>query len=715
MSHISIALAGNPNCGKTTLFNKLTGAHQHVANWPGVTVERKTGRLLGQRDVLIQDLPGIYSLSPYSLEEVVSRDYLLNEHPDAIINIVDASNLERNLYLTTQLREIGIPVVIGLNMIDLVRKNGDRINIKKLSAALGCEVVETSAVKGIGCKYLGDYAVRLAVGKNTQQVLMPCFSAPVERALAQIETLLQGKCNPKQMRWFSIRVFEKDEKAFEFLKLNSDQKEKLLGIVSAVEAELDDDSESIIANDRYNYISNLVRECVEKKRRSATSLSDRIDSVVTNRWLALPIFALLMWGVYYLAIQTIGAIGTDWVNDVLFGEWIPGAVGSFLESIHCAEWLQALILDGIIAGVGAVLGFLPQMMVLFVCLALLEDCGYMARVAFVMDRLFRKFGLSGKSFIPLMVANGCGVPAIMSSRTIENERDRRMTVLVTTFVPCSAKLPIIALIAGAFFPNASWVAPSAYFVGLGAVILSGIILKKTSLFGGEPAPFVMELPTYHPPGTRDVALKVYSNSMAFVKKAGTIILVACALVWFLSSYNIRMESVDPNESMLASLGGFFAPLFTPLGWGDWKATVATISGLVAKENLVGTFGILYGMEEVAEDGMEVWPQLQLAFTALAAYSLMIFNLLCAPCFAAIGAIRRETGRMSWTLGIVAYQCALAYAIAFIVYQIGNYFLGATSFGVGQVFAFALTGLFIYLIFRKTPQYTKKGTLAWEQS
>lgn len=704
MSITRIALAGNPNCGKTTLFNRLTGARQHVANWPGVTIEKKEGSLISHKDILIQDLPGIYSLSPYSMEEVISKDYLLNEQPEAIIDVVDASNLERNLYLTTQLCETGIPVVIALNMMDLVQKQGTKIDTKKLASRLGCEIVETSALRGTGCEALSARALALSKG-TIHTKATPCFQGKIQITLDKIAKIIQSKANEKQLNWITVKVFERDEKVCEKLALTTAEKNEVESIIASLETELDDDSESIIANARYEYISQIIKECVVKKNANALTTSDKIDRIVTNRWLALPIFALVMWGVYYLSIQTIGIIGTDWVNDVLFGEWIPNALGGLLEKINCAAWLQSLILDGIVTGVGAVLGYLPQMAVLFICLALLEDSGYMARVAFVMDRIFHKFGLSGKSFIPLLVSSGCGIPGIMASRTIENDKDHKMTVLVTTFIPCQAKLPIIALIAGAFFPESSWIAPSAFFLGIAAVIITGIILKKTKIFGGEVAPFVMELPAYHIPGTKGVGIKSWERLMAFVKKAGTIILLSCALIWFLSSYSWTLHSVDMNDSMLASIGSLFAPLFTPLGWGDWKSTVASITGLVAKENLVGTFGILYGIEEVAEDGAEYWDQLRLALTQIGALSLMIFNLLCAPCVPAIGAMYRETGSGKWTLGFVAYQCIFAYIIALITYQLGGLLCHEVPLNFWQIVAVGLVGLIVYLLIRK-PSWQK---------
>ncbi|MHC1770258.1 MAG: ferrous iron transport protein B [Flexilinea sp.] len=695
-----IALAGNPNCGKTTMFNDLTGSSQYVGNWPGVTVEKKEGKLKGHSNVIIEDLPGIYSLSPYTLEEVVARNYLVNEKPDVILNIIDGSNIERNLYLTTQLIEIGIPMVIALNMMDVVRKNGDKIDTAKMGKELGVMVVETSAVKGEGSKQAAETAMILTE-KDSQIRPKPArFSDTVEKALVQIEKLLPAALAERQKRWFTVKLFERDEKVIETIRLDAEKRKNLEAIITAVETEIDDDSVSIITAERYEYINKLMNICVVRKKVKLTT-SDKIDRIVTNRWLGLPIFALVMFLVYYISISTIGTMMTDWVNDVLFGEIIPPAVESFLVSINTAGWLQSLILDGIIAGVGAVLGFLPQMLTLFLLLAFLEDCGYMARIAFVMDRIFRRFGLSGKSFIPILIATGCGVPGIMASRTIENDRDRKMTIITTTFIPCSAKLPIIALLSGALFPNSSLVAPSAYFLGIAAIIFSGIILKKTRLFAGDPAPFVMELPAYHWPTLKGIFIHMWDRGKAFVKKAGTIIFVACGLVWFLSSFSWSMQMVDAGESMLASIGRFIAMLFTPLGWGTWQATVATITGLIAKENVVGTFGILYGFSEVGEDGAEIWGALRASFTQLSAYSFLVFNLLCAPCFAAIGAINREMGSAKWTWIAIGYQTLLAYASAFVIYQIGLFVSGG-SFNFNTTLAVILVGIFLYLVFRKAP-------------
>ena len=690
-----IALAGNPNCGKTTMFNDLTGSSQYVGNWPGVTVEKKEGKLKGSPDVQIQDLPGIYSLSPYTLEEVVSRNYLVNDKPDVILNIVDASNLERNLYLTTQLLEVGAPMVIALNMMDIVHKNGDKIDTGKLSAALGCPIVETSALKGSGSKAAAEKAVSLA---RSREIPSPqTFSEEVEGYLGEISKILEGSCNARQLRWYTIKLFERDEKAAAALTLTAGQKEQIEAVVKKAEAALDDDAESIITNERYQYIAKVLQNCFKKKARSLTT-SDKIDHIVTNRWLGLPIFAVVMFLVYFISISTVGTMMTDWVNDVLFGEIIPPTVEGWLTAANSPAWLSSLILDGIIGGIGAVLGFLPQMMVLFLCMAILEDCGYMARIAFVMDRIFRKFGLSGKSFIPMLIGTGCGVPGVMASRTIENDRDREMTIMTTTFVPCSAKIPIIALIAGALFGGAWWVAPSAYFVGFGAIIVSGIILKKTKLFAGDPAPFVMELPAYHLPTIKGLLIHMWDRAKAFVKKAGTIIFLSTVVIWFLQSFNWQFQMVDAGESILASIGGVLAFLFAPLGWGDWRAAVAAITGLVAKENVVTTFGVLFGFAEVAEDGAEFWGTMPQVFTALSAYSFLVFNLLCAPCFAAIGAIHREMGSAKWTWIAIGYQTLFAYAVSLCIYQLGTFFTGG-GFGIGTIAAILLVVLFLFLLFR----------------
>ncbi len=817
---IRLALAGNPNCGKTTMFNALTGSSQFVGNWPGVTVEKKEGKLKGRKDVAIMDLPGIYSLSPYTLEEVISRNYLLQERPDVIVNLVDASNIERNLYLTTQLTELGIPVVVALNMMDIVKKNGDVIDTKKLSRALGCEVVETSALKGTGLKELMDVAIRTAEQKivTTPQ---HTFNADVEKALNGIAAIIEKDVLAEQKRWYAVKLFERDEKVLETIQLTDAQKEQIEALIVACEQAADDDAESIITDERYTYIGELMKDCVKKQKRKLT-ISDKIDRVVTNRWLALPIFAVVMFLVYFVSVTTVGTYATDWANDGVFGDgwhllgigdaeyneladeyslstlkrdayieaaenagidtsaltaamdavaneeaeevdpaiisafvaqaqaqnltataevlgdegqveetlpvsladfeagmaaeepdpadygvWVPGIpvlIEDGLTAIHCAPWLQSLILDGIVAGVGAVLGFVPQMLVLFLFLAFLEGCGYMARIAFIMDRIFRKFGLSGKSFIPMLIGSGCGVPGVMASRTIENERDRRMTIMTTTFVPCGAKLPIIALIAGALFGGAWWVAPSAYFVGIAAIILSGIILKKTKMFAGDPAPFVMELPAYHWPTVGNVLRSVWERGSSFIKKAGTIILLSTIFVWFTSNFGFvdgaftMLEGDQLNLSILAWLGNALAWLFVPLGWGHWQAAVAAITGLVAKENVVGTFGILYGFAEVAENGWEIWGTLAGSFTPLAAYSFLVFNLLCAPCFAAMGAIKREMNSGKWFWFAIGYQCGLAYCVSLCIYQLGMLFTTG-SFGVFTIVAVILVAFFLWLLFR----------------
>lgn len=697
---IRIALAGNPNCGKTTLFNALTGANQYVGNWPGVTVEKKEGKLKGEKDVIIADLPGIYSLSPYTLEEVVARNYLIDQKPDAILNIIDGTNIERNLYLSTQLLELGIPVVMAVNMMDVVRKNGDQININKLSKRLGCQVVEISALKGDGVSQAADAVVK-AAKQHKAPARVHTFDKRVEDVLNSIEDKLDGAVAEEAKRFFAVKLLERDDKIAEHLKTVPDVSQE----IAQIEKEMDDDTESIITNERYNYITSIIGECCKKKiTGEKLTLSDKIDKIVTNRILALPIFAVVMWLVYYVSVTTVGTIVTDWTNDVLFGEIIPPAIESVLTSLHCADWLSGLILDGIVAGVGAVLGFVPQMLVLFIFLAFLEGCGYMARVAFIMDRIFRKFGLSGKSFIPILIGTGCGVPGVMASRTIENERDRRMTIITTTFIPCGAKLPIIALIAGAIFDGASWVAPSAYFIGIAAIICSGIILKKTKMFAGDPAPFVMELPAYHLPTVGSVLRSMWERGWSFIKKAGTIILLSTIFVWFTSYFGwvdgeFRMlETMELDHSILAAIGRGFAWLFIPLGWGDWKSAVAAITGLVAKENVVGTFGILYGMEEVAEAGEEIWSSLSASMSVLAGYSFLVFNLLCAPCFAAMGAIKREMNSTKWFLYAIGYQCLLAYVVSLCVYQIGTLLTGG-GFGIFTIVAIVLVVGFIYLLVR----------------
>ena len=714
---VKIALAGNPNCGKTTLFNALTGANQFVGNWPGVTVEKKEGKLKGHKDVRIVDLPGIYSLSPYTLEEVVARNYLIGEQPDAIINIIDGTNIERNLYLSTQIIELGIPVIMAVNMMDLVNKNGDQINIKTLGEKLGCEVVEISALKGTGVQKAAEKAVALAMSKKSAERVHH-FDEAVEAQITLAEDKLGSMVPESQKRFFAIKLLERDSKIDEQLKNAPDVETE----IKALETEFDDDTESIITNERYTYISSIIDACVVKaKKKGNLTLSDKIDKVVTNRFLALPIFALVMFIVYYVSVTTVGAIVTDWTNDVLFGEIIPPAIESGLNAIGCWDWLQGLILDGIVAGVGAVLGFVPQMLILFIFLAFLEGCGYMARIAFIMDRIFRKFGLSGKSFIPMLIGSGCGVPGVMASRTIENERDRRMTIMTTTFIPCGAKLPIIALIAGAFFDNAGWVAWSAYFVGIAAIICSGIILKKTKMFSGDPAPFVMELPAYHLPTVGSVLRSMWERGWSFIKKAGTIILLSTIVLWFLMSFgwdNGAFGMIDQetqlNESILAKIGSAISWIFAPLGWCNdgegWKMAVAAITGLIAKENVVATFGMLYGFgSEVAEDGQEVWGSLQAAMPAIAAYGFLVFNLLCAPCFAAMGAIKREMNNTKWFWFAIGYQCGLAYLVALCIYQIGSLFtVGISGIGsvIGLIVAIIIVIGFFYLLFRPEKKANK---------
>ena len=698
---IKIALAGNPNCGKTTLFNALTGANQFVGNWPGVTVEKKEGKLKGHKDVVIMDLPGIYSLSPYTLEEVVARNYLIGEKPDAIINIIDGTNIERNLYLTTQIIELGIPVVMAVNMMDLVVKNGDTINIKALGDALGCEVVEISALKGTGVKKAAEKAIAAAQQKKAVD-RVHAFAADVENAIATVEDKLGSAVAEEQKRFFAIKLLEKDSKISEQLTTTPDVSAE----IKALEDKFDDDTESIITNERYTYITSIIGKCVKKAQgKEKLTISDKIDRVVTNRILALPIFAAVMFVVYYVSITTVGGFLTDWTNDTLFGEWIIPGAQSFFESIGCADWLTGLIVDGVISGVGAVLGFVPQMLVLFIFLAFLEGCGYMARVAFIMDRIFRKFGLSGKSFIPMLIGTGCGVPGVMASRTIENERDRRMTIMTTTFIPCGAKLPIIALIAGAFFGNAGWVSWSAYFVGIAAIICSGIILKKTKMFSGDPAPFVMELPAYHLPTVGSVLRSMWERGWSFIKKAGTIILLSTIVVWFTTYFGVvdgtfRMLSDEEIDySILAAIGKCISWIFIPLGWGDWKSAVAAVTGLVAKENVISTFGILFHYGEVGEAGEEIWGNLAANMTGIAAYSYLVFNLLCAPCFAAMGAIKREMNNAKWFWFAIGYQCGLAYLVGLCIFQIGGLFTGAATFGFWTIVAIAIIIGFIYMLFR----------------
>ena len=697
---VKIALAGNPNCGKTTLFNALTGSNQFVGNWPGVTVEKKEGKLKGHKDVVIMDLPGIYSLSPYTLEEVVARNYLIGERPDAIINIVDGTNIERNLYLSTQIMELGIPVIMAINMMDLLEKSGEKIDIAKLGKDLGCEVVEISALKGTGIKEAAEKAVKLAESRKAAVVAHE-FSKEAEDIISAVEAKISGMPE-EQKRFFAIKLLEKDDKIQEMMSTVPDVSAQ----IKEMEDKFDDDTESIITNERYVYISSIIGDCVTKNTKEKLTTSDKIDRIVTNRWLALPIFAGVMFIVYLVSVTTVGAFVTDWTNDVLFGEIIPPAIESGLNAIGCADWLQGLILDGIVAGVGAVLGFVPQMLVLFIFLAFLESCGYMARVAFIMDRIFRKFGLSGKSFIPMLIGSGCGVPGVMASRTIENDRDRKMTIMTTTFVPCGAKLPIIAMIAGAFFNNSGWVATSAYFVGIAAIICSGIILKKTKMFAGDPAPFVMELPAYHWPTVSNVLRSMWERGWSFIKKAGTIILLSTIVLWFLMSFGWESGSFgmveELNNSILASIGSTIAWIFAPLGWTQagegWKMAVAAVTGLIAKENVVATFGMLYGFAEVAEDGAEIWGNLAAAMTPIAAYGFLVFNLLCAPCFAAMGAIKREMNNAKWFWFAIGYQCGLAYVVSLCIYQIGTLITTGT-FGIGTVVAFLLVIGFLYLLFR----------------
>ncbi len=714
---IKIALAGNPNCGKTTLFNALTGSNQYVGNWPGVTVEKKEGKLKKHSDVIITDLPGIYSLSPYTIEEVVARNYLIDEKPDAILNIVDGTNLERNLYLTTQLVELGIPVVVAINMMDVVKKNGDKINTQQLSRHLGCNVVEISALKGSGVMQAAETAIQAASGDAV--VPQHSFSGVVEHAIAHIEEACVHNIPAQQQRWYAIKIFESDDKVLEKLNLSNEILSHIQQDIKAAEDELDDDAESIITNERYIYIASVMKSSYKKNNKEKLSTSDKIDRVVTNRWLGLPIFALIMFGVYYISIQTIGDMATGWVNDVLFGEWVPGWIESLLDG-KIADWLYGLIQDGIVAGVGAVLGFVPQMLVLYLLLAFLEGCGYMARVAFVMDRIFRNFGLSGKSFIPMLIGTGCGVPAIMASRTIENERDRRMTIMTTTFIPCGAKLPIIGLIAGAVFGGSGLVAVSAYFVGVLAIIFSGIMLKKTKRFSGDPAPFVMELPAYHLPTVGTVLRSTWERGWSFIKKAGTIITLSTIIIWFLQAFTfdggLHMTD-DMDSSILAYIGRAFAWLFVPLGWGGWKTAVAAVTGLIAKENVVGTFGVLYHFAgEVSENGDEIWAflnqnlsELSGGHPALAGYSYLVFNLLCAPCFAAIGAIKREMNNAKWTWFAIGYQCGFAYLVSLMIFQFGCLFAGDPNV-FGLIASVAVLAFFIYMLVRKNKYDNNKLTI-----
>ena len=725
---ITIALAGNPNAGKTTLFNQLTGSNQYVGNWPGVTVEKKEGKLRGHKDVTIADLPGIYSLSPYTLEEVVARNYLINNRPDAIMNIVDGTNLERNLYLSTQLKELGVPVIMAINMMDVVEKNGDVLNLDSLGQAMGCKVVSISALRNKGVDELIRIAVSEAEQKTATDIQLK-FSDNVEKAIQSIEEKISGNVPEKLVRFFAVKLFERDDKIRNELP-EAAKNVDVESIIAAIEKEEDDDAESIITNERYKYIQSIISSAYEKRGKTGLTTSDKIDSIVTNRFIALPLFALIMFAVYYISISTVGTKMTDWVNDVLFGSdpWsffglfdlpsIPGAVTSLLESMNVNEALQGLVIDGIVAGMGAVIGFLPQMLTFFFFLAILEGCGYMARVAFIMDRVFRKFGLSGKSFIPMLIGTGCGVPGVMSSRTVENERDRRMTIMTTTFIPCSAKLPVIALLAGALFNNSAWVGWSAYFLGVCAIVFSGIVLKKTKMFAGQPAPFVMELPAYHMPRPIDILKSMGERGMSFVKKAGTIILLATILVWFLSRFNFRMQYLpeeDMDTSILAAFGNAFTWLFAPLGWGKWKAVVAALTGLIAKENVVGTFGTLFhyqGAEELAEAGDQIWAQVREYFgNGIAGYSFLAFNLLCAPCFAAIGAIKREMNNGRWTMFAIGWECFLAYCVSLVIYQIGGLIAGVVSFNFFTIVAIALILIGIWGLLRP---YKEAETLSEKQ-
>lgn len=707
---IKVALAGNPNCGKTTLFNALTGSNQFVGNWPGVTVEKKEGKVKKNSDITVVDLPGIYSLSPYTLEEVVARNYLVDEKPDVILNLVDGTNLERNLYLTSQLTELGIPVVVAVNMMDVVRKNGDKINIDMLSVELGCPIVEISALKETGLAEAVELTVKAAA--KGRRVPQHNFSGEVEHALAHIEEAILHELPDEEQRWYAVKLFERDSKVIEKLKIRPEVLTHIEKDIRHVEEEFDDDSEAIITNERYDYVARILRDSYKKKNKNGLTVSDKIDRVVTNRFLALPIFAVVIFLIYYISVSTVGTWVTDWMNDGVFGEgWslfgmnIPGVpmlVEALLVNLNCADWLQSLILDGIVGGVGAVLGFVPQIFVLFLFLAFLEGCGYMSRIAFVLDKLFRKFGLSGKSFIPMLVGTGCGVPGIMASRTIESDRDRKMTIMTTTFIPCSAKLPIIALIAGALFGEASWVAPSAYFLGIGAIVVSGIMLKKTKLFGGDVAPFVMELPAYHMPPVKNVLRSTWERGWSFIKKAGTVILLSTVVLWFLQGFgfeNGRFGMVeDLNNSVLAAIGNVFAWIFAPVGFGNWQSAVATITGLIAKENVVSTFGVLLGSAEVSENGLEIWQAIQNMFTPVSAYSFLAFNLLCAPCFAAMGAIKREMNNWKWTAFAISYQCIFAYAVALIIYQFGSLFTGNGNI-LGMIAAVAVLGFILFMMVR----------------
>ncbi|WP_218143186.1 ferrous iron transport protein B [Sporolactobacillus nakayamae] len=698
---MKIALVGNPNCGKTTMFNDLTGSSQYVGNWPGVTVEKKEGKLKGHKDVVITDLPGIYSLSPYTLEEVVSRNYLINERPDAIINLVDGTNLERNLYLTTQVIELGIPVIIALNMIDIVRKSGDRINVKKLGAKLGCDVIETASVKGIGTKEAAEKAVELAAAKSLS-VPKHEFSKELEEPLAMISDLIKDYSEPQRLRWSAVKFFERDDKVLAEAQLPADTQMQLEKMISRTEKHFEEDSESIITNERYDFITRVIEGTVHKKGRELT-VSDKIDRIVTNRFLSLPIFAGIIWLVYYISVTTLGTVVTDWTNDTLFGGWITEGASHLLNTIGTADWLNSLIVDGIIGGVGTVLGFVPQMLILFFFLSILEDSGYMARVAFIMDRIFRRFGLSGKSFIPILISSGCGVPGIMATRTIENEKDRKMTIMLTTFIPCGAKLTIITMIVTTFFPGSTWIAPAMYFLGIAMIAVSGIILKKTKLFAGDPAPFVMELPAYHLPSLKGVLIHMWERGKHFIIKAGTVIFIACGAIWFLSSFGWTMRMVDDiDQSMLATLGQLISWFFAPLGFGTWKGAVATISALVAKENAIGTLAVLNGVSDEGNTQALI-AGVGSMFTSVGALSFMLFNLFNPPCFAAIGATSREMGGFRWTMIALGYQTLLGYSIAFVVYQIGSVFVLGKGFGLGPIIAVIIVAVVLYLLLRPAPR------------
>lgn len=708
---IRIALAGNPNCGKTTMFNNLTGSNQYVGNWPGVTVEKKEGKLKGKKDIIITDLPGIYSLSPYTLEEVVSRDYLINERPDAIINLVDATNLERNLYLTTQLLELGIPVVIALNMMDLAVKSGDKIDEKKLAAAFGCEVVATSALKGEGLTEVVDRAVRLA-NARTIQVPKHEFSREVEGYLADIADLLPNSVPDHLARWYSIKLFEQDEKVLGTTPLTADSSKRIVEIVKDAEKQMDDDAESIITNERYEYISKIITGCLKKNRKGMT-VSDKIDRIVTNRILALPIFVAVMFVVYYVSVTSLGTIVTDFTNDTLFGAWIQPAVQGLMETAGASEWLVSLVVDGIIGGLAAPIGFAPQMAILFLFLSVLEDCGYMARVAFIMDRIFRRFGLSGKSFIPLLISSGCGVPAIMATKTIEDDKNRRMTIMTSTFVPCGAKLPVIALVAGAIMGGAWWMAPSMYFIGIASVIVSCIILKKTKMFAGDPSPFVIELPQYHVPSVKTVLLHVWERVWSFLKKAGTILFLCCMVMWFLATFGVENGAFgmveDMEASFLAIIGTFLAPIFAPLGFGSWQAVASSLSGFVAKEGIVSTMGVLANMAEATETDAALWQYVMTDFfhgSALAGFTFLTFNLLDSPCLAAISTMAKEMGNKGWTAFAVIFQNVFAYAVCLMIYQLGSFAMGG-GFGIGTAAAVIVLAVTLYLLFRPAPKADKK--------